>query len=121
MRPILAGLAPLHLAPLALALALAGCGGPAEQAGNASPGQPDTSAMVNAATAVIALPVDSRNAVFLRAIRDSGIACQDVNESEQIEATQGMPTWRAKCDNGAYHLVAIRGDGTAIVMSRPGS
>jgi hypothetical protein len=59
-----------------------------------------------------------RNGVFLRAIRDSGIACQEVLASESIEIRSGVMGWRAQCQNGSPHLVEILADGTAKITSR---
>jgi len=77
-----------------------------------------TNAAVDVAAQVAALPENERNGVFLRAIRDSDISCQDVNKAEQIEPTQGAPTWRAYCDRGDAHLIVLKPDGSAQVISR---
>lgn len=85
---------------------------PAGTAANAS------NAAVDVAAQVAALPENERNGVFLRAIRDSDLSCRDVNKAEQIEPTQGAPTWRAYCEQGDAHLIVLKPDGSAQVISR---
>ncbi len=100
---------------LATALALSGCGRsgikPAD-AGN------DVAESVNSAAAVAALPRSQREAVLFRAIRDAGLPCQDVVKADEVEAAKGSVTWRAQCEDGALHLIAVKPDGTADVVSR---
>lgn len=84
--------------------------GPANMAGDVS----------NYDTEVISLPVGQRNAVFLRAIRDAGLACQTVTRSERLADTAGKPKWRARCEDGTAHLVQVAPDGTALTVSRVG-
>lgn len=72
----------------------------------------------NASAAVEELPEVQRNAVFLRAISDAGLACQGVTKSERLADTAGKPTWRAECNDGTAHLIEVSPDGTAVVTSR---
>lgn len=67
---------------------------------------------------VSALPLNARQGVFLRAVRDAGLTCQEVTESEKLPDREGNPTWRAICDGNSPHIISITRDGTAMVMSR---
>lgn len=100
---------------LAAALTLISCRGGDEPA-------PVTNEQTARATGAIAKVAElndlQRNGVFLRAIRDTGIACQEVLTSEHIALGNGVMGWRAKCENGNAHLIEILDDGTAKVTSR---
>ncbi|MCW6529898.1 hypothetical protein [Sphingomonas lycopersici] len=65
------------------------------------------------------LPPGQQWGVFMRAIRDAGLSCQDVIDAVRVGDENGVPTWRAKCDDGVEHLVSIKKGGVAIVTSRP--
>lgn len=100
------------------ALALAACqAAPDQNAGEAAATAGNIS---NYTAEVFALSVGQRNAVFLRAIRDAGLACQGVTKSEQLDNTAGKPQWRAECSDGTAHLVQVTPDGTALIVSRTG-
>lgn len=73
---------------------------------------------VNSVAEITALPEAAQNAVFLRAIRDAGLDCQDILKGERIEATGGKATWRAQCEDGKFHLVLVNPNGSAEVISR---
>ncbi len=66
---------------------------------------------------VIKLPLEARQGVFMRAIRDAGLACQEVTASERLEDRKGDPTWRAYCGK-VPHIISITKDGTANIASR---
>ncbi|MDF7776574.1 hypothetical protein P1X14_15060 [Sphingomonas sp. AOB5] len=72
----------------------------------------------NATAAVLALPEYQRNQVFVRAIMDAEFRCDGVVKSERVADVQGLPAWRADCKDGLSHVVSVKADGTAIVMSR---
>jgi len=72
----------------------------------------------NYVTAVNSLSESQRKAVFFRAIRDAGLPCQDVTNAEQIVTGDKAPIWRARCEDGAIHLIQVMPDGTANVVSR---
>jgi hypothetical protein len=74
--------------------------------------------VTNYVAEVKALSERQRDAVFLHAIRDAGLPCQNVTGSEQIAAADRAPMWRAQCDDGVAHLVQVMPDGTANVVSR---
>lgn len=103
-----------------LSLGLAACGGEPPAAPNTS----DDVVSVNAVDAtnyqaeVAALPLPARQGVFLRAVRDAGLTCQEVTESQKIEDRAGNPTWRAICDGNSPHIISITRDGTAQILSR---
>lgn len=78
-----------------------------------------TGETTNATAQVIALPERQRNAVFFRAIRDAGLPCQSVRQSEAIKSDNEAPAWRASCDNGESHLIAVTPDGMVNIVSRP--
>lgn len=101
----------------ALCVALAGCGTQkAEQPGGGQTAQSD--AINNYQQAVINLNDASRRAVLFRAIRDAGLACQNVIQAERLPDEKEGPVWRAQCEDKSYHLVIVRADGTAYVVSR---
>lgn len=66
---------------------------------------------------IAALPEGSRNAVFIRAIRDANQDCQHVDSSEPAAPQRGNPTWTAHCDNGATYTIVLTGDGDATVVN----
>lgn len=100
---------------LAATLALISCSGDEEKTATTNN---QAAPVTNAIAQVADLSDLQRNGVFLRAIRDSGIACQEVSGSERIELANGVMGWRAKCENGNAHLIEILNDGTAKVTSR---
>ncbi|HTG38666.1 hypothetical protein [Sphingomonas sp.] len=95
---------------------LAACGGgePAAPASNEM-GVAENGEALNYQAAVLDLPPGQRDVVMIRAIRDAGIECQQVTGSEQIKG-EGL-VYRAKCGDGASHVVAIAADGNAQVIS----
>ncbi len=103
-----------------LAALLGACGGDPQPAANAV----DKAAIANEAdatnyqAAVIALPLNARQGVFLRAVRDAGLTCQQVTQSEKLEDREGNPTWRVTCDGDSPHIISITRDGTAKILSR---
>jgi hypothetical protein len=99
------------------ALALTACQMAPDQ--NASEG-PALTNISNYTAEVAALPTRQRDAVFLRAIRDAGLGCQDVTKSMQVGDTAGQPLWRAECDGGTAHLIQVSPNGTAVITSRTG-
>ncbi|MBT2188340.1 hypothetical protein [Sphingobium nicotianae] len=106
---------------IALTLAALGaCNSTDKGGGAANNAAVETDAAGNArnyVAEVTALPQDRRNAVFFRAIRDAGLSCQEVRQAEQIEAVKNTVTWRATCEDGISHLVQMKPDGNAIVIS----
>ncbi|MEG3179676.1 hypothetical protein [Sphingomonas sp. LT1P40] len=66
---------------------------------------------------VIALAPGQQNGVFLRAVRDAGLECQEVRESERIDPVKGNPAWRIRCGK-VPHIISITKDGTANIVSR---
>ena len=108
------------------ALTLGACSGANESNEAAAPieNAANVENAVNAANAVdhVAainnLSQTEQQGVFLRAIRDADLPCRDVTLVEQVEPTQGIPTWRAQCDQGAAHLIVVKPDGNAQIISR---
>ena len=104
-------------------LALAGCN-PATDTSADNAVNAAANATVNQAEAVnyVAeienMSETAQQGVFLGAIRDADISCRDVTKVERIEDQQGVPTWRAQCDQGAQHLIQVQPDGSAKVTSR---
>lgn len=111
----------IRAAAMLAAMLLSACGGNAPQP---AANEADNIAVTNEADAtnyqaeVIALPLPARQGVFLRAVRDAGLTCQQVTESEKLEDRNGNPTWRAICDGNNPHIISITRDGTANVLSR---
>lgn len=103
------------LMALAAAFTLISCGGGDEKTATSNV---QATPVTDAIAQVASLSELQRNGVFLRAIRDSGIACQEVSGSERIKLGNGVMGWRAKCENGNAHLIEILNDGTAKVTSR---
>lgn len=107
------------------ALTLAGCSSPSENAAQAPANDAAANAADNAgnvvdtAAAIANLSDLQRQGVMLGAVRDAGLPCRDVTEVVEMEPTQGKATWRAKCEEGDYHLIVVSPDGNAQVMSRP--
>ncbi len=66
---------------------------------------------------VIALPPGQQNGVFLRAVRDAKMDCQEITESERIDPVKGNPAWRIRCGK-TPHIISITKDGTANIVSR---
>lgn len=64
-----------------------------------------------------AMPEGQRNAVFIRAIRDSGQECQHVENSAPRAAVAGAPTWTARCEGGRSYTIAILPSGVAQVVN----
>ncbi|MFN3945162.1 MAG: hypothetical protein ACK4K7_09555 [Allosphingosinicella sp.] len=59
----------------------------------------------------------SRNAVFLRSLRDAGIGCQQVAESVYLGTVHGHASWAATCRERTQWLVTVGGDDVARIMS----
>jgi hypothetical protein len=102
---------------LAGSILLAGCGGGAGDVpdANQAAAAAGNEAAVNYQAAVLELSDEQRNTVMIRAIRDAGIECQSVTGSEQVRG-EGL-TYRARCADGAYHVVSIAADGNGQVVS----
>lgn len=64
-----------------------------------------------------AMAEGERNAVFIRAIRDSRQECQHVESAAPGEPVRGTPTWRALCERGLSYTIAILPSGTAQVVN----
>ena len=71
-----------------------------------------------AAVLCVALNDASRRSALFRAIRDAGLACQNVIQAERLPDEKEGPVWRAQCEDKSYHLVIVQADGTANVVSR---
>ena len=96
----------------AVALVLAGCEGSAPETENrAEPVGPE--AVQNQ---LVAMPEGQRNAVFIRALQDSGEECVRVESSEPAGEHQGFPVWTAHCSDGGNWTIVITNDGTAVVL-----
>lgn len=98
---------------LAITLATAGCGPAAteqEQTGITVPAGDEQARLE-------AMPEAQRDAVFLRAIRDAGRDCQNVEQSTSQGEISGAPAWTATCDNGSQWVIVIGRDGIAQVTN----
>ena len=65
---------------------------------------------------VAALSEAQRNAVFIRALRDAGLACQHVERAVPAGTIQNMPAWRATCQGGGEWTILIAADGNAQIL-----
>jgi hypothetical protein len=92
----------------AMLIALAAACGSREQPARQ---QPDNQAAEMQAR-LKALPETSRDAVFIRAIRDGGFDCQHVETSAPIADASA---WTARCDDGTPYVIAIGAGGQAQV------
>jgi hypothetical protein len=63
-----------------------------------------------------ALPEGQRNAVFIRAIRDSGANCQQVESSRPAGEYHGQPLWQAQCAGGSSYTIVIAAGGVAQIL-----
>lgn len=99
----------------AVLILVAGCGEmtPANT-GNAAVTVPGPEATQNR---LEALSEGERNAVFIRAIRDAGLPCQQVESSARAGEHQGLPLWTARCENGVTWTIVLGNDGSAAVLN----
>lgn len=108
--------------PLA-ALALAGCGKKADEAGDnitvsAGPTPaPAASRPLDYTAKVRALPDGQRNGVLFRAIRDANQACQGIKSARDVSQPGSASAWLATCDDGGQWVVTMDSQGTATVTS----
>jgi hypothetical protein len=118
-----------HIAlPALAALALAGCGPASEPANTVAvdAGNADAEANAvgnetgtgNALATVLGLSDRQRNVVFIRALLDAGITCQEVTSSVRLPDQDGKPLWRVNCSDNTAHMISITPDGTANIVSR---
>ena len=104
---------------MAAALLLSACGGGEKAANEAAANM----AMANVADTtnyqeeVLKLVPAQRDGVFLRAVRDAGLNCQEVTQTERRDPIDGNPTWRIYCGK-TPHLITLTRDGTAKITSR---
>ncbi|WP_374944478.1 hypothetical protein [Sphingomonas sp.] len=99
-----------HLSAAALGLSLAACG-----SGNDPQPTTNVGAADDYVVRVRALSEGQRDAVLLRAIRDSGRDCQQVSRSTAIPDVGGAPAWAAQCAGGDMWAVAFNPGGIATV------
>lgn len=99
----------MGFAALALALASCGDGGTADQASIEVPEG-------NVQQRLEDMPERQRAAVFIRAIRDAGIPCQEIEQSRYIGEIEGQPSWAARCAGLGEHRIVIGRDGMASVI-----
>jgi hypothetical protein len=95
-------------------LALAGCGG----AGDGGEATTSTRAGEALKARIDAMDAPQRDALFLRAVRDAGHDCQGVAGSAYSGRHFDMPSWAARCTNGADWLIMLAADGRALVARR---
>ncbi|MBX3594185.1 hypothetical protein [Sphingomonas sp.] len=120
MRNILPNVTMVALAACMVAACGGGTPGASESAGNAAANDIDANAAapLNYQAEVLKLDPPARDGVFLRAVRDAKLPCQDVTASERLDPVDGNPTWRATCDGRTPHIISITADGTAKIVSR---
>ncbi len=110
-----------YLAMSGVLLLLAACDTGGEKAANeaaANAAAVNVADPTNYQAEVIALAPGQQNGVFLRAVRDAGLNCQEVTKTERFDPVQGNPAWRVTCDNRTPYLISITRDGTAKIISR---
>jgi hypothetical protein len=115
MRRLIAGTG------LVLTLALAGCGGEAEDPGTEIPtAAPEPQVEAGEyQEEILSLDEGQRNAVFIRAIRDVDLeqTCQGVESSAYVGEHQGAPMWTARCSDGTDWAILLGPTGSAQVMT----
>lgn len=84
----------------------------------ASGPESQNTAAINYTAALATLSGPERDGVFLRAILDAGKPCQKITKSEAVQAFGQAPEWRVTCAGGEQHLLSVKPDGTALVVSR---
>jgi hypothetical protein len=101
------------------ALLAGGCHAPDKQAsGDANVTAPPPGSAF--AERIEALPEAQRAGVFMRAIADSGFACQKVDSATAHAPIDGRPAWVVGCDHGNdYIALASAGDMLQITPGRP--
>ena len=90
---------------------LAGCGSSTTTGNGQSP------APTSYGERLQAMPDGQRNAVFIRAIRDAGLACQHVAGSTPNADYRGMPVWNVRCDGGGNWTVVLGNGGIAQILN----
>jgi hypothetical protein len=108
---------PVLLATVATILILGGCNLDDSDITAATNSEAELQPTRNFQQEVLDLPEAQRNGVFIRAIRDAGLPCQGVTESERIDGA--LLTYRARCESGRDHIVTITSDGTAQIVTGP--
>ena len=100
---------------LALAILIAGCGGPDNRSAQAPAG--NRAAGTDTAARIASLSTGQRNAVFIRAIRDAGLECQHVDWSELNGTYRGMPVWTASCSRNQVWAIVVGQNGVAQILN----
>ncbi|MGZ8998307.1 MAG: hypothetical protein ACXW2T_05550 [Allosphingosinicella sp.] len=108
MRPVFAALFYLPI------LALAACESEAVPTGNSAAAEAGSPG--NMELRLEGLAQGQRDAVFLRAIRDAHGECQHVETSERAGENEGLPVWRARCEQARSYTIVITPGGTAQVL-----
>lgn len=101
-----------------LGLALVGCSG---QPDTVDESPPDADGALSYQQQLAAMPEGQRNAVFIRAIRDAGQACQHVDSSTSTGLSRGMPVWSVRCSGGGNWSVVLGENGVAQVVDAASS
>jgi hypothetical protein len=97
------------------ALLLAGCGSQRSESVN----QAEPANVQATGNTIAALPEGARNAVFIRAIRDSstsGERCQHVESSQAAGEYRGNPVWRARCADGSSWTIVVTAPDTVQII-----
>lgn len=104
----------------AAALATVACAPAANdnQAGNAAAPVPTAAAAeTDYQQRLRGLSDRQRDGVFLRALRDAGIPCQEVRGSSYLGTNVGNASWTARCRDGSQWLITIGAGEVAQIMS----
>ncbi len=104
------------LTMIALATALAGCGGPTAGGGSKTDaGTPTDPIEVK----INALSPPMRDLTFFRAIFDAQYACKQIVKIEKRPRDNGKPVWRVTCDDGGDYLITLQPGGVFTVSGVP--
>ena len=66
---------------------------------------------------VASLSDGQRRALFLRAIRDAALDCQEVTGASEAGRYRGLPVWRATCRGGGNWTIVINEQGWAQILN----
>jgi hypothetical protein len=92
--------------------------------GTAAPAPNQSEAAANIATPqasgarIAALTEGQRNAVFIRALLDAGLDCQEVTGSVPTAPYRGFPAWNATCRGGGQWTLVI-GENQIVQILNP--
>jgi hypothetical protein len=104
----------LALAGTVMLAGLGGCDGPSPGAAPTASASPDP-----VEAKIRALNTNMRRLAFFRAVYDSGYACKEITDDQELPRDAGRARWKATCDDGREFFVTLQPGGTFIVSGPP--